>query len=233
MKSKIKTAIDILMTVALLLLMAYQVVGQELHEWFGAGMLVLFVVHNILNIKWYGALFKGKYKPLRIFGTVLNFAVLAAILMLGYSGIVMSRHLFAFLNIRKGMALARSMHLCVSYWGFVLMSLHLGFHWEMIVGMIFRKISKGKKRSVIFWIMRAAALAVSVYGAVCFIKADIFSYMFLKNEFAFFDFEKSALSVFAEYIAMMTLWIFIGHYTAKGLGKLGTIKRKEPRNEEN
>ncbi len=117
MKPKIKIATDILMTAMLLVLMAYQVVGDTLHEWLGAGMLILFIVHNILNIKWYGALFKGKYKPLRIFGTVLNFSVLAAVLMLGYSGIVMSRHLFAFLNISKGMALARSMHLCVSYWG--------------------------------------------------------------------------------------------------------------------
>lgn len=232
MKPKIKIAIDVLMTVTLLLLMAYQIVGDTLHEWFGAGMLVLFIAHSILNIKWYGALFKGKYKHLRIFGTVLNFAVIAAILMLGYSGIVMSRHLFAFLNIRKGMALARSMHLCVSYWGFVLMSLHLGFHWGMVIGGL-RKLSKGKRLPALVWIMRAIAATISVFGAICFIKADIFSYMLLKNEFAFFDFEKSAFSVFAEYIAMMTLWTFIGHYTAKGLGKIGTTKRKEPRNEEN
>ena len=142
MKPKIKAAIDLSMTVVLLLLMAYQIVGQELHEWFGAGMLVLFIAHNVLNIKWYGALFKGKYKPLRIFGTVLDLAVLAAIIMLGYSGIVMSRHLFAFLNITKGMATARSMHLCISYWGFVLMSIHLGYHWGMVTG-VFRMLWQG------------------------------------------------------------------------------------------
>lgn len=232
MKPKIKIGTDILMTVALLLLMAYQVVGRKLHEWFGAGMLVLFIAHSILNIKWYGALFKGKYKPLRIFGTVSNFAVLAAVLMLGYSGIVMSRHLFAFLKIGKGMALARSMHLCVSYWSFVLMSLHLGFHWGTMIG-LFRKLSKGKKLTALVWIMRVIVVAAAVYGAVCFIKADIFSYMFLKNEFAFFDFEKSAFVVFAEYVAMMTLWIFIGHYAARGLGKIGTTKQKELRDEEN
>ena len=39
MKSKIKIATDILMTAALLLLMAYQIVGDTLHEWFGAGIL--------------------------------------------------------------------------------------------------------------------------------------------------------------------------------------------------
>ena len=102
------------MTILLLLLMAYQIVGEMLHEWFGAGMLVLFIVHTVLNIKWYKNLFKEKYKPVRIFGTILNFAVLASILSLGYSGIVMSRHLFAFLPINRGMALARVMHLAGS-----------------------------------------------------------------------------------------------------------------------
>lgn len=183
-KIKIKIGIDFLMTVLLLLLMAYQVVGETLHEWFGAAMLVLFLVHNVLNIKWYKNLFKGKYKPVRIFGTVLNFAVLAAILSLGYSGIVMSRHLFVFLPINSGMALARVMHLAGSYWGFVLMSLHLGLHWGMILAM-FRKLAGGKKSSVLTWLLRIAALAIAGYGAFCFIKADIFSYMFLQNEFAF------------------------------------------------
>lgn len=58
-KMKIKIGIDFLMTVLLLLLMAYQITGQKLHEWFGAGMLALFILHNILNIKWYGNLSKG------------------------------------------------------------------------------------------------------------------------------------------------------------------------------
>lgn len=40
----------------------------------------------------------------------------------------------------------------------------------------------------------------------CFVHADIFSYMFLKNQFVFFDFEQSAVSVFAEYTAMMSFW---------------------------
>ena len=52
-KMKIKMGIDFLMTVLLFLLMSYQITGQELHEWFGAEMLVLFLLHNILNIRWY------------------------------------------------------------------------------------------------------------------------------------------------------------------------------------
>lgn len=233
-KMKIKIGIDFLMTILLLLLMAYQVVGETLHEWFGAALLVLFITHNILNIKWYKNLFKGKYKPIRILGTILNFAVLVTILSLGYSGIVMSRHLFAFLPIDRGMALARVMHLAGSYWGFVLMSLHLGLHWGMIIGM-FSKLSGEKKLPVLVWTFRLLGLAIAAYGAYCFVNADIFSYMFLKIEFVFFDFEKSAVSVFSEYIAMMGLWIWIGYYVAKILKKLSNKKtnRKENSHEKN
>lgn len=89
-----KIEIDFLMTILLLLLMAYQVIGQKLHEWFGVIMLVLFIIHNILNIRWYTNLFQGKYKPVRILQTILNFMVLTSILFLGYSGIIMSLHFF-------------------------------------------------------------------------------------------------------------------------------------------
>ena len=180
--------IDLLMTALLLCLMAYQVTGQKLHEWFGAGMLILFIVHNILNIRWYGNLFKGKYKLLRIVQTIVNVSVLISMLCLGYSGIVMSRHVFAALPIHGPMATARSMHMAASYWGFVLMSIHLGMHWGMIVGM-FRRLLKGRKLpNVSVWGLRLAAIVIAGYGLVCFIQKDIASYMFLKNQFVFFDF---------------------------------------------
>ncbi|MDE7285080.1 MAG: DUF4405 domain-containing protein [Lachnospiraceae bacterium] len=219
MRMRCKIAVDVLMSIVLLLLMTYQVVGDYLHEIFGTAMLVLFLVHNILNVRWYKSLMKGKYMPQRIIGTVLNASLLAAMLSLAYSGVVLSRYVFDFLPITSGMALARVMHLSASYWGFVLMSLHIGLHWGMVVGM-FHKLSGGKSRPVLTWIARFLAVTVAVYGAVCFIHADIFSYMFVKVEFVFFDYEKSAALVFAEYIAMMEFWIFAGYYVQKGINKL-------------
>lgn len=56
-KQKIKIGVDLLMTALLLCLMTYQLMGQKLHEWFSVGMLVLFLPHNALNIKWYEHLF--------------------------------------------------------------------------------------------------------------------------------------------------------------------------------
>lgn len=219
-KMKNKMGIDASMTMLLLLLMAYQITGQEFHEWFGAGMLVLFLLHNILNIRWYVNLFKGKYTLLRVTQVIINFSVLASMLCLGFSGIVMSRHVFAELPIHGPIATARTMHLTASYGGFVLMSIHLGFHWSMIRGMFGRLWDGMKIPAVSVWLMRFIAVFIAGYGAYCFQKNNIDSYMFLKQEFVFFDFEQSAVSVFAEYISMMGFWVFVSFYAVKGIRKI-------------
>ena len=45
----VKIVVDALMTLLLLFLMGYQLWGESAHEWVGAGMLVLFLAHHILN----------------------------------------------------------------------------------------------------------------------------------------------------------------------------------------
>ena len=231
-KMKIKTGIDLLMTVLLLLLMAYQITGQELHEWFGAGELLLFLLHNILNMKWYGNLFKGKYRLPRIIQTIVNFGVMITMLCLGFSGIVMSRHVFAALSIHGPMATARMMHLAASYWGFVLMSVHLGLHWSMILGMCRKLTGSREKPQAVTWILRVMAALLAMYGLYLFGRKDIFSYMFLKQQFVFFDFEQSAEAVFVEYIVMMGFWVFAACYISKGIASIPTSKNSVQKNEE-
>lgn len=227
MKPNIKLGIDSLMMAVLLLLMAYPVTGQELHEWFGAAMLALFVIHSLLNIRWYGNLFRGSYKPLRILQTLINLGVFLSMLCLGFSGIVMSRYVFAALPIHGPAATARWMHMAASYWGFVLMSVHLGMHWSMVMGRI-RKLLKGKTMpKVALWMMRLAALVIAGYGAFCFYQSDLLSYMLLRNEFVFFDFEQSAGVMFAEYLSMAGLWILVGFYLTKGAGGKKEIGGKQ------
>ena len=227
MKAKIKIGIDFLMTVLLLCLMTYQITGQELHEWFGAGLLILFIMHNVLNIRWYGNLFKGNYKLLRIVQTLVNVSVLICMFCLGYSGIVLSRYVFAPLSIHGPMATARSMHMAASYWGFVLMSIHLGMHWGRMAGLFRRVLRNRKLQDGFVWGLRLTAIAIAGYGLTCFIKKDIVSYMFLKNQFVFFDFEQSALSAWIENIVMMGFWIFVGYYTIKGIGKVSASSNRK------
>ena len=50
-KQKLKIIIDLLLTVFLLLLMPYGMVGEAAHEWIGVGMLLLFIIHHILHLR--------------------------------------------------------------------------------------------------------------------------------------------------------------------------------------
>lgn len=64
-KQKIKITADALMTVALLLLMPYEMVGEAAHEWIGAGMFLLFILHHILNRKWTGNIGKVQLRNVK------------------------------------------------------------------------------------------------------------------------------------------------------------------------
>ena len=214
-KQQAKTAVDILMTLCLLFLMPYELIGEAIHEWIGAGMFLLFIIHHILNRKWTGNLTKGRYTPLRIIQTILVILILICILGSMVSGIILSRHVFVFLEIRGLSAPARVIHMTCAYWGFVLMSLHLGIHWGMMMGMagkIFPKPSKART-----WILRLAGIGIAGYGVYAFIKRDILSYLLMQVQYVFFSFEEPVIFFILDYMAAMGLFVFIGYYLRKGL----------------
>ena len=221
MKTKqiFKIVTDILMTVILLLLMAYSLVGEAVHEWLGIGMFVLFIVHHVLNSNWSCNLRKGKYTPFRVLQTTL--VVLALVSMIGsmVSGIVISKHAVSFLPIMGGQSWARTLHMLSAYWGFVFISLHLGLHWGVMMGIakqLFKDPPAAHRRSA-----RAMGFLIAAYGLCAFFKREISSYMFLKNQFVFFDFDESLFFFLLDYIAVMGLFVFVGHYISEGVKRLG------------
>ena len=214
-----KIGIDMLMTVLLLLLMARQLTGNSAHEWLGAGMFVLWITHHILNRNWYSHILKGRYTPVRILQTVINAALFLSMLGMMVSGIILSREVFAFLPISGGIAMARSLHVVSAFWGFVLMALHLGLHWNMILGMV-RKAAGPVSSLPVRTGLRLGAVFVAGYGLYAFVKNQFLSYMFLTSAFVFFDFERPVFLFFTEYVAIMGLFVFLAHYLSKGLALL-------------
>ena len=221
MKAKqiLKIVTDIAMTVILLLLMAYSLVGEKAHEWLGISMFVLFILHHVLNNKWSRSVFKGKYTPYRVLQT--TFVVLALASMLGsmVSGIILSRYAFSFLPITGGSSWARMLHLLSAYWGFAFISLHLGLHWSMMMGMVKRMFRKPS--AVRAWIVRCVGFLIAGYGVYAFLKREIDSYMLLKIQFVFFNFDEPLILFILDYIAVMGLFVFIGHYLTEGLKRIG------------
>lgn len=222
-KMILKICIDIGMTVALLFLMTYELVGQAAHEWLGIGMFILFVTHHILNLKWCGNLLRGHYTPMRIWQTLLVVLVLLCMAGSMVSGVILSRHVLSFLPISSGRSLARSLHMVSAYWGFVLMSLHLGIHWSMMMAMARKAFPNAS--SVRTWAFRILAVGIAAYGVYAFVERDIAGYMFLRIQFVFFDFEEPLIFFLLDYVAAMWLFVFAGHYFSELL-KCRSRKRK-------
>lgn len=211
MKRKLKIIVDIAMTVVLLFLMSYELIGQRNHELLGITMLVLFLVHHWLNRRWTAAIGRGRYTPYRTGQTALVIAILICILTQAVSGVILSKSVFLWLHIRSGQDIARSAHMLGAYWGFALMGVHLGFHWNSMVGMM--KLN-GKK-----W-LPVLGHAIAAYGVLAFLRRGIGGYMLLLNPFVFFDFEEPLLFFLLDYMAAMGMFVWVGNYAAQKLKKM-------------
>ncbi len=169
-----KRIIDVALTVTLLLLMAFQVTEQLAHEWLGIAMFALTVAHQILNRKYYAAIFKGKYNALRILQLTVNCLLLLSFVCTALSGMMMSRFATPFMNGILPSSIVRQGHLAMSHWSFVLMGLHLGLHFGIITSKL-----KNKTARIILGIVMTV---ISVFGFYLFFKSDMLSYMLFKNK---------------------------------------------------
>ncbi len=216
-KRNLKWIVDLCMCLVLLCLMAYQVCGEVLHEWGGILMTLLLIVHHILNRRWYASLFKGRYNAYRVITVLVNTLLLGCITLTALCGMSMSAHAVPFLYGLLPVSFARQMHLALSFWSFVLMGFHLGLHVPAMTA-AFKWNGKVKIALSLF------CAATAGLGFRRFLKNGLPGYMFFRTPFAFLDYEKAALLVFAENLAILTGFAFLGGCCAgvcKALGRTG------------
>ena len=230
---KIRMPVDISMTILSVILMGgnYLFPADIVHEILGLALFLLWAVHIALNRRWYSAIFKGKYNPYRTMQTVVNCGILICALFLMISGIILSNHIFTFLNIQGGLGFARIAHLLASHWYYLFMSMHIGMH----VGMIANKIAQKKDaasessnqeskpqssaRKIIFRIVLALACLYGLYALYAFIARGVWKYLFLQQQFFFFDLERGYILFTIDYISIIILFATISHLVAARLKK--------------
>ena len=141
---KFKIAIDILMTICWIITMFYKLTGNALHEYVGMALFFLFILHTLLNWRWYAALGKGTYNKARIIRTVINLALLVCVIATFATVPFISRTVYT--GITAGMdRVARrpwqGLHKLAGKAGFALMGIHILQHWVLLKN-IFGKSKK-------------------------------------------------------------------------------------------
>ena len=207
---RLRMTIDITMTILSIILMGgnYLFPADIVHEILGVGLFVLWGVHIALNRRWYGAIFRGKYTPYRVMQTVINCCILICTIFLMISGIILSNHIFTFLNIQGGLGFARIAHLLASHWYYLFMSLHIGLH----VGRLFQNVTAKI-------IPRIILALVCAYGIYAFIVRGVWKYLILQQQFFFFDLDRGYILFAIDYISIIILFATLSHLLAKSLKK--------------
>lgn len=205
MRKQYRVFIDIAMTLLLPLLMAYSLIGETFHEIAGTAMLALFILHHIQNRRWFPGLFRSRYSRRRIFQTVLDSLLLVFMIIQPVSGILMSKHLYTFLQIPGAAARVREIHLCLAYWGYILISLHAGTHLSLMVERI---QSRGKKVLLPFL---CTDILICAYGIYAFFRRQFPDYMFRRTAFVFFDYSSPLIVFILDYLAVMVLFETAGY----------------------
>lgn len=159
-----KSVTDAAMFVLFLLVMGEAKLPGAAHEWLGIALFALFLFHTALNIRWYRALFRGRYTAKRVVQTVVNLALLIAMLGCVVSAVSISGTVFAALPM-GGAQMGRTLHLVSTAWAFLLSSVHLGLH----LPALFRKILRGRRVDKTFCLLIGAIMtAFVIYGATVF-----------------------------------------------------------------
>lgn len=212
--------IDLVMIILMLVLMASLLTGDTVHEALGVFFGILYIAHNILNWRWYRALPKGRYDTVRILQTAVNLLLLFDMLAVMVSAMTIFQNVFAPLGLNGGVT-GRKIHMFAAYFGFILMSIHLGFHWEMFMSMA-RKLTKATAANRIrTFVLRMAATLIAAYGMYASFSRNVSSKLTFQNTFDFWDYNKPVTLFFIDYLAIMGLYVFMTHYALKLLRNRG------------
>jgi hypothetical protein len=128
-----KIIFDIIMLVLLVAVYCARPTGIPAHEYIGLAIYIFFIVHLAYNYKWIinvGKKFFDKSVGFRIkFAYVIDFLLLFSFVLIGISGIMISRIIF-----KVGiMPLWRQLHTIVSAVSVILLGVHIGLHGKMII----------------------------------------------------------------------------------------------------
>ncbi len=205
----LRLAVDACLAAVFVALMTTATVEEFAHEWLGMAAFALFVVHQVLNRRWWTGLVRGRYTALRALGTVVNLGL--ALCMVGQmaSSLVLSEHALWWLPALDGAWWARVVHLLCSYWGFVLAAIHAGLH---LVGAARTLARRG---GALAWGVRIAFVAVACFGAWSFVQLDLATYLTLSSQFVFVDPAVPLGLTAAEYASVGVLLAAAAHGAAR------------------
>ncbi|MBN9467308.1 MAG: DUF4405 domain-containing protein [Bosea sp.] len=219
--------LDGLAAVLLVFSLSYWWLGNVAHEVAGTLMFVLLIAHNVFNRRWYGNLPRTRREPRSLFNVLVTGGLLLAMLALLATSILISNALASFLPPWGGFT-ARQIHTVAAYWVLVIVAVHLGLRWPMLIGLARFAFGVRGTSPIRTLILRALAGAMAVYGVWSSLALGLGMKLTMQMSLDWWNFEESVAGFFIHAGAIAGL-VMSGTYYAMKLIEFARRGRRRSR----
>jgi hypothetical protein len=209
-----RLAFDLIAAGLLLFGLAYWWLGNTAHELAGTGMFLLVIVHNVINRRWYGRIPMERRQGRGLFNAGITFALGLAMLALLVTSVLISNTLSGFMSAYGGFTV-RQIHTLAAYWVLVILSIHLGLRWPMIMGVARTLSGISKPNGVRTLVLRAAAAAIAFHGVWSSFELGLGTKLAMQTTLDWGNFEESVLGFFIHCVAIIGLYITPTYYVVR------------------
>jgi hypothetical protein len=214
---------DLVAAALLLFCLSYWWLGNVTHEVAGTALFLLLILHNLFNRRWYAnAASKGRQRRglVNLTATVL---LLASMLVLLVTSVLISNALSSVMSTYGGFTV-RQIHNAASYWAVILVSIHLGLRWPMLMGVArgLCGIAGPKKGRTL--ILRIATALVVTYGLWSSRAQALGTKLSMQMTLDWWNFEDSVAGFFLHWLAIAGLFITLTYYVKLGLANLARTR---------
>lgn len=162
-----KIYLDAAIFVLFILVMSFHFLPRVLHEILGLVMAATVFIHLVLNRHWIFSLVRANRTSRKKFSILINFLLLASFLVTLVTGIFISNYVFSevvSLELRRNVTI-HLLHHSASYLMMILIGIHLGLHWQEILGRVIRRFAL-RKNSIGYKILCRVAVAILICAGI-------------------------------------------------------------------
>jgi hypothetical protein len=109
----------------------------------------------------------------------------------------------------------RQIHTLAAYWVLVIVAVHLGLRWPMIMGLARNLFGISKPNAIRGWALRLIAVAIAVHGVWSSLELGIGTKLAMQVTLDWWNFEDSVVGFFVHCSAIAGLYMSLTYYAMK------------------
>ena len=138
------------------------------------------------------------------------------------TSVIISQTVFSFLPVDTSFT-ARQAHTLAAYGALLIVALHLGLQWSMIMGLVRGRLGIDASNRLRAWVLRAVALGIAAFGVSSLLALNVASKLAMQVPMGFGDFQVSTTALFVQHLAVVGLGVCLSHYALKMIAVAGRM----------